>query len=133
MNSLLIKNANVVLPDEVKLTSVLIDDGIISAIGYQGKAEREIDAKGNYLLAGFIDIHVHGGGNKSAMSTNYRDIIDMAEAHLKHGTTSIVPTTLASPISQLKDVTLSIKEASENGTYKIDSNKLAEAILKSLR
>jgi ATP-dependent protease ClpP protease subunit len=47
------------------------------------------------------------------MSTDCNDIIAMAEAHLKHGTTSIVPTTLATPIAQLKDVTLSIKKASE--------------------
>ncbi|MBO7318700.1 MAG: N-acetylglucosamine-6-phosphate deacetylase, partial [Clostridia bacterium] len=75
--------------------------------------DKVIDANGLYLSPGFIDIHVHGGGNKSAMSTSYNNIIDMAEAHLKHGTTSIVPTTLASPINQLKAVTLSIKEASE--------------------
>jgi N-acetylglucosamine-6-phosphate deacetylase len=31
-----------------------------------------------------------------------------------HGTTSIVPTTLASPIKQLKDVTLAVKKASES-------------------
>ena len=47
------------------------------------------------------------------MSENYEDIIAMAEAHLKHGTTSIVPTTLAAPIDQLKKVVLSIKKASE--------------------
>ena len=47
------------------------------------------------------------------MSTNADDIKAMAEAHLKYGTTSIVPTTLASPVSQLKDVTLAVKKASE--------------------
>jgi N-acetylglucosamine-6-phosphate deacetylase len=72
-----------------------------------------IDCKGLYLAPGFVDVHVHGGGNKSAMSENPDDIVAMAEAHLKYGTTSIVPTTLAAPVEQLKGVVNSIKTASE--------------------
>ena len=113
---LVIKNANVVFTDKIRKAIVLCDNGKIKDIveHYTESADDNvIDANGLYLSPGFIDIHVHGGGNKSAMSTNYNDIIEMAEAHLKYGTTSIVPTTLASPIEQLKNVTLSIKEASE--------------------
>ena len=116
---LVIKNANVIFIDKIRNATVICDNGKIVDIVERYSESRNdtiIDANGNYLSPGFIDIHVHGGGNKSAMSTDFRDIIDMAEAHLKHGTTSIVPTTLASPITQLKDVTLSIKEASEKST-----------------
>ena len=113
---LVIKNANVIFTDKIRKAIVLCDNGKIKDIveHYTESADDNvIDANGLYLSPGFIDIHVHGGGNKSAMSTNYNDIIEMAEAHLKYGTTSIVPTTLAAPIEQLKNVTLSIKEASE--------------------
>ena len=113
---LVIKNANVIFTDKIRKAIVLCDNGKIKDIVEhytENETDNVLDADGMYLSPGFIDIHVHGGGNKSAMSTDYKDIIDMAEAHLKHGTTSIVPTTLASPIEQLKNVTLSIKEASE--------------------
>lgn len=113
---LVIKNANVIFTDKIRKAIILCDNGKIKDIVEhytETSQDNVIDAKGLYLSPGFIDIHVHGGGNKSAMSTNYNDIIEMAEAHLKYGTTSIVPTTLASPIEQLKNVTLSIKEASE--------------------
>ena len=113
---LVIKNSNVIFTDKIRKAIVLCDNGKIKDIVEhytETSQDNVIDAKGLYLSPGFIDIHVHGGGNKSAMSTNYNDIIEMAEAHLKYGTTSIVPTTLASPIEQLKNVTLSIKEASE--------------------
>lgn len=113
---LVIKNANIVFTDKIRKAIVLCDNGKIKDIVEhytENSNDIVIDANGLYLSPGFIDIHVHGGGNKSAMSTNYNDIIEMAEAHLKYGTTSIVPTTLASPIEQLKNVTLSIKAASE--------------------
>ena len=113
---LVIKNANVIFTNKIRKAIVLCDNGKIKDIVEhytENETDNVLDADGMYLSPGFIDIHVHGGGNKSAMSTDYKDIIEMAEAHLKYGTTSIVPTTLASPIDQLKNVTLSIKEASE--------------------
>ncbi len=113
---LIIKNAEVVFEDKIRNACILTDNGKIIDITDRFEAsdnDEVIDAQGLYLSSGFCDIHVHGGGNFSAMSTNPNDIIGMAEAHLKHGTTSIVPTTLASPISQLSEVILSIKEASK--------------------
>ena len=110
------KNARVIFPDKIRDCIVVTENGkIIDICDRFNEAEASdiIDCKGLYLSPGFVDIHVHGGGNKSAMSENHLDIIDMAEAHLRHGTTSIVPTTLASPIEQLKRVTLSVKKASE--------------------
>ncbi|MBQ8182949.1 MAG: N-acetylglucosamine-6-phosphate deacetylase [Clostridia bacterium] len=110
------KNAKVVFPDKVRDSIVVTDNGKIIDICQRIEETPEsttIDCKGLYLAPGFVDIHVHGGGNKSAMSENPDDITAMALAHFKHGTTSIVPTTLAAPISQLKTAISSIKTASE--------------------
>lgn len=111
------KNCKVVFSHKIRDSIVLTDNGKIVDIvdRYEEKETDTItDCDGLYLSPGFIDAHVHGGGNKSAMSENPQDIITMAEAHLKYGTTSIVPTTLAAPIEQLKKVVLSIKKASED-------------------
>ena len=54
----------------------------------------EIDAKGNYISAGFIDIHVHGGGGHDFMDGNEEAFLKIAETHARYGTTSMVPTTL---------------------------------------
>lgn len=110
------KNAKVIFPDKIRDCVVVTDGGKITDICERFDANENdtvTDCKGLYLSPGFVDIHVHGGGNKSAMSTDYTDIVEMAEAHLKYGTTSIAPTTLAAPISQLKEAVLSIKKASE--------------------
>lgn len=112
------KNAKVIFPDKIRDCIVVTDNGKIIDIceNFENTAAEIIDCQGMYLSPGFVDIHVHGGGNKSAMSENYGDIIEMAEAHLKYGTTSIAPTTLAAPVEQLKRVTQSIKKASEEST-----------------
>lgn len=110
------KNAKVIFPDMIRECIVVTSNGKIIDICDSfdfSQADSTVDCGGMYLSPGFIDLHVHGGGNKSAMSESYQDIIDMAEAHLKYGTTSIVPTTLAAPVEQLKKATLTIKEASE--------------------
>ncbi len=111
------KNARVIFPDKIRDCVVVADNKkIIDICNSFESTEDDIvrDCCGNYLSPGFVDIHVHGGGGKSAMSTNPEDIKDMARAHLKNGTTSIVPTTLTTPIAQLKDVCLTIKKASED-------------------
>lgn len=110
------KNCKVIFPQKIRDCIVLTDEGkIINIVDRYTETTDDIvtDCGGLYLSPGFIDAHVHGGGNKSAMSENSDDIVKMAEAHLKYGTTSIVPTTLAAPIEQLKKVALSIKTASE--------------------
>lgn len=110
------KNAKVVFPDSIRDCVVVTDGGKIIDMTDRFDETPEgtvTDCKGLYLAPGFVDIHVHGGGNKSAMSEDPNDIVAMAEAHLKYGTTSIVPTTLAAPVDQLKRVVSSIKAASE--------------------
>lgn len=109
------KNAKVIFPDKIRDCIVVTSNGSIIDIcdHFDDSTAETIDCEGMYLSPGFVDIHVHGGGKKSAMSEDYHDIIEMAEAHLKYGTTSIVPTTLAAPVEQLKKVTHSIKKASE--------------------
>ena len=110
------KNAKGIFPQAIRDCVVVTEGNKIIDIcdRFEEKnTDTVVDCGGLYLSPGFIDAHVHGGGNKSAMSENPDDIVKMAEAHLKSGTTSIVPTTLAAPISQLKKAVLSVKSASK--------------------
>ena len=108
------KNAKVVFRDKIRDCCVVTDGGKIIDIcdRFDGTAEA-VDCGGLYLAPGFVDAHVHGGGGYSAMSSKPEDIVKMAKAHLAHGTTSIVPTTLAAPLSRLAEAVLSIKKAAE--------------------
>lgn len=109
---MIIANAKAVLPDEVKKCCVRISGGKITEIAENIRGDGEIyDAEGMYLVPGFVDIHVHGGGGFSAMSGDPADIVAMADAHARFGTTSIVPTTLTAPVPALKKAMDSVKKA----------------------
>ncbi len=79
--------------------TVLITDGIITEVK-EGNIDVsdaiEIDAKGNYISPGFIDIHVHGGGGHDFMDGSETAFLKAAETHARYGTTSMSPTTLTS-------------------------------------
>ncbi len=101
----LYKNVKVILENEIKELEVLTGGEKIVEVGENINCPdaETIDGGGKYLSAGFIDLHVHGGGRFSAMGTK-DDILNMAKAHAKYGTTSILPTALAAPLSQLSGV-----------------------------
>ena len=49
-----------------------------------------------WILPGFVDAHVHGGGGGDAMD-GPDGVRTLAAAHLRHGTTTLLPTTLTAP------------------------------------
>jgi N-acetylglucosamine-6-phosphate deacetylase len=53
-----------------------------------------VDAQRNYISPGFIDIHIHGGGGSDFMDGTVDAFLQIAQTHVKHGTTSMLPTTL---------------------------------------
>ncbi|WP_118194954.1 N-acetylglucosamine-6-phosphate deacetylase [Albibacterium indicum] len=92
--------------------TVLIVDNKISEIG-AGDIEcpdaQVIDVEGKYISPGFLDIHIHGGGNHDFMDGSVDAFLAIAETHAKYGTTAMVPTTLTSEKENLLN-TLSLYE-----------------------
>lgn len=76
-----------------------------------------IDAKGNYVSPGFIDIHIHGGGGYDFMDGTVEAYLGAAETHAKYGTTSLLPTTLAGSFEELMR-TFAVYEAAKQKNTK---------------
>ena len=114
--SLVIKNARVVLGQGVtEPVSVLIRDSVISDLDYKGECESVIDAEGGYLMSGFIDLHVHGGGGADFMDGTPEAFETAVASHLKHGTTLLYPTAMTASeedISAFIDAYLEFKKKS---------------------
>ena len=52
-----------------------------------------VQCGGLYLSPGFIDIHTHGGGGFDYLDGTEEAFISAAKTHLRHGTTTLLPTT----------------------------------------
>ena len=57
--SKVIKNGTIVTADLTYKSDVLIEDGVITAIGANLKGDEELDATGCYVMPGGIDPHTH--------------------------------------------------------------------------
>ena len=84
--------------------SVLIRDGKILEVTNCDLAligARLIDAKGMYIVPGFVCMHAHGGGGYDFTECTEEAFNGAIRAHLHHGATSIFPTLSSSPFSKL--------------------------------
>ena len=120
MGQLWIGNGNVVLKDRIAASgSVLVEDGKIVGINVpcpEGAAA--VDAKNGYILPGFIDLHVHGGGDSDFMDGTVEAFCAAARAHCAHGTTALCPTTMTCPDELLEetiDLFLQSKDRTDTG------------------
>jgi len=92
MKTLLLKNANVVLPDrEAQGASVFIREGTIVSFDAE-PAEEEIDLAGATLLPGLIDLHIHGAAGIDVMDATASQLGEVSEHLASQGVTSWVPT-----------------------------------------
>jgi N-acetylglucosamine-6-phosphate deacetylase len=76
----------------------------------------EIDAQGNYIAPGFIDIHVHGGGGFDFMDATETAFLKIAETHAQYGTTAMLPTTLSSTKEELLKTLACYESAKDKNT-----------------
>jgi N-acetylglucosamine-6-phosphate deacetylase len=84
--------------------NILTPDGWIhGAIGFdqaiEGIAGSAADPAANaddYILPGFIDLHVHGGAGRDMMEGGDAPHV-IARLHARHGTTSLLATTMTAP------------------------------------
>jgi len=63
-----------------------------------------IDAEGNYVIPGLIDVHVHGCHNSDFCDATYESINDFLQYEASVGVTSICPTTMTVPEEKLLNV-----------------------------
>ena len=101
----LLYNARIILPDSIEDGWVLVEDDKIAETG-TGDAPLSLyadsyDCDRKYLSPGFIEMHSHGGGGHDFMDGDEVSLKEASMEHLRHGTTSITPTTLTCPTEEL--------------------------------
>lgn len=96
----LFTHANLVLQNEIKLDfALLVENDRMVSYGkledYLDRYDEVIDVHHQYLSPGFIDLHVHGGGDADFMDKDEGKFKTIAQAHAKHGMTACLATTLS--------------------------------------
>ncbi|MBP1963692.1 N-acetylglucosamine-6-phosphate deacetylase [Paenibacillus aceris] len=103
MSELVITGAKIVTEQGVIEQGVVhIIDGVIASVQISsqwdpsaaGPAAEVIDARGSWLLPGFIDVHVHGGYGADFMDASPETLDTITRFHALNGTTSMLATTM---------------------------------------
>ena len=98
---LLIHNARLFTPNRPGLPGwLLVENGLIRALGFGNTPEfsydasiQSLDAQGQNVLPGFIDLHVHGAKGHEVMDASPSGLEEMARFYAAHGVTSFLATT----------------------------------------
>jgi N-acetylglucosamine-6-phosphate deacetylase len=107
--SVLLAGGRVVMPDGVLNPGwIRVTGGLIGAVG-PGDARDEpahrllvLDLRGRWVLPGFVDVHVHGGGGTSFTEGSADDARNAAAYHQKHGSTTMLASLVTAPLAELE-------------------------------
>lgn len=116
-NNLVVTNAKIVLIDRVIENGyVVVENGKIVDVkeGKYGGSAAIFDAKGQILMPGFIDIHVHGSCGIDFMDATIEDYKTISKSMYEEGVTTFLATTLTSDLESMLKVCETVKAAKEN-------------------
>ncbi|WIV18518.1 N-acetylglucosamine-6-phosphate deacetylase [Paenibacillus polygoni] len=118
-NSLTTIYGNVVMKDEVLEQGAVIiqNDTIVYAGPASDIPDRWTDEQGEviqghdgYIVPGFIDIHVHGGGGQDFMDSSKEVLDTITSYHASQGTTTMLATTMTAPKEWIDKVLHEVNE-----------------------
>ncbi len=112
--SIQIRNATILTPFAQQEGTVLVDgDQILDVTRTpdSGKRVKTIDAKGMYLVPGYIDLRVNGGKAATVSEATPEAVLAICEDHGFHGTTTLLPTAGSAPMADIARMIDAVKAA----------------------
>ena len=114
-------NGKVVLKDKVcDNLAVIFDEKIqkIAEVSEINTADYEIiDAKGQYVCPGLVDMHIHGYLGADVSDGDIDGIKKMAEGIIKNGVTAWCPTTMTVSKKEIETAFDAVREVKNSGEY----------------
>lgn len=115
-----LRNARILAGDEFRDDlAVVIEGGVITALVSDaapqlGSADEQVDLGGGFLLPGFIDAQVNGGGGVLFNNTpDVESLRTLASAHRRFGTTGLLPTLISDDVEVMRTAIAATREAIE--------------------
>jgi N-acetylglucosamine-6-phosphate deacetylase len=99
-----LRSQRIVTPGRVIAGELIVEDGRISELRRGGARSRSsaLELGDRWLVPGYIDMHVHGGGGAQCNTSDPDEIAAVARFHARHGTTAMLATTVAAPPAELE-------------------------------
>ena len=121
MDKTIIKNAHVISPGiDMADATLVIEGGRIKDVTARKVAEKGastvVDAGGQYVMPGFIDVHTHGALTYDFCDADPQAVFKLAEAKLAEGVTTVLPTTLTVSHEELLVAAENAKKYVESGS-----------------
>ncbi|HKP87129.1 MAG TPA: N-acetylglucosamine-6-phosphate deacetylase [Blastocatellia bacterium] len=123
MSQLLLRNARVVLENEIQPGGVLVRDGRIALVFRDEEtptglsAEESVDAGGAYLAPGLIDIHIHGSAGVDTQGADQAGLARLSEFLLAEAVTgyfaTFVPTDERGYLAAIAETSARIRRQDE--------------------
>ncbi len=122
MKACFLANGRIVTPEGIiDRGAVAIRDGVIAEVGDLiapgNPADETIDLENDFLLPGFVDVQVNGGGGLLFNDDpGGGTAIEMARAHRAFGTTSLLPTLISDDLDKVEQAIRTIDEEVRRNT-----------------
>ncbi len=102
------------LPEGVRTgLALVVRDGRIEAVVPEAEAPEgvRVDAGGQYVSPGFIDLHVHGGWGHDFLDGTVEAYLEPARRHARHGTTAMAPSLATASFADYERAVRAYREA----------------------
>lgn len=88
----IIRGGRIIRNGVIEEGEIAFENGVIVPVPADQSGAEIIDAKGQYVSAGFVDIHAHGGGGADFLDNTVEAFLIASRLHAQHGTTTLLPT-----------------------------------------
>jgi N-acetylglucosamine-6-phosphate deacetylase len=104
----------IVTPDGVRGDALVrIEDGRIADVSPIGRSR--IARSAAWIVPGFVDMHVHGGGGHSFTSGDLEQARGVVDFHRRHGTTTMLASLVTAARQQTHDATVGLAPLVHSG------------------
>jgi N-acetylglucosamine-6-phosphate deacetylase len=89
---------------------------LIGAVGSGDAPEQSaVDLRGQWVLPGFVDMHVHGGGGTSFTEGSRAEAARAAEFHRARGSTTVLAGLVTAPVAELEARAAMLADLADEG------------------
>jgi N-acetylglucosamine-6-phosphate deacetylase len=114
---LLLSGGRIVTPGGVLSPGwIRLAGDVIDAVGPgDARDQPTVDLRGRWVLPGFIDLHVHGGGGASFTEGAGGEARQAAEFHRGRGSTSVLASLVTAPLAELEARSALLADLADEG------------------